>query len=273
MKKHILFCVIAVLLCTQLACGLLPSSSSTREDEPSNPVQQEAPLLEEVTESIPQPTATEFSAIPFEATPSTPNPENLIQNGYFLEDFDYWKRELVDEGGGSKTNIVPFESSDFRRALHLEHTGLGNVQFYQTIPVSTLDLVFSATFQAFSTEGPIMGFSGTGYALLGILYLDANQDMIGMTRIINFNENLFAGSAFVGAPEKMQDTNTMHNIQIESGEVYKHYQVDINTEINNNLLGIDPTQVKYIQIAFLVGSNDKDASADLYVSELELLEK
>lgn len=284
MKKLFSFCIGVVIILSVAGCDLMPYVVVAPDEERSDALPGELEAVE--TESIeipeptatelpseslePTPTATEFTSIPFEPSPSTPDPDNLVKNGYFLEDFDHWIRVLEDEGGSSKTNIVPFNSSDYGRALHLDHEGLGLVQFYQTIPISHLDLEFSATFQTFSTEGLIMGFSGTGYALIGIIYLDAEEEMLGATRIINFNENLFAGTAFLGAPEELKDTNTFHNIQIESEEVYKYYTIDIKKEVNNNLLGIDPEKIQYIQIAFAAGSNDKDAGADLYISEIEL---
>ena len=92
-----------------------------------------------------------------------------------------------------------------------------------------------------------MGFSGSGYAMIGIIYLDAEEEMLGITRIINFNESLFAGTAFVGAPDKLSDTNTIHNLTIESNKVYKTFSIDIKKEINNNLLGIDPEEIRFIQ--------------------------
>lgn len=287
MKKLFLICISALIIFAQAGCDLMPYIVEAPEEENSDVLPEdlepvETEIIEAPTETSnelpsesnePVPTATEFTSIPFEPTPPTPDPDNLVKNGYFLEDFDYWKRILEDEGGSSKTNIVPFNSSDYGRALHLDHEGLGLVQFYQTIPISNLDLEFSATFQAFSTEGLIMGFSGTGYALIGIIYLDAEEEMLGATRIINFNENLFAGTAFVGAPDKLKDTNSIHNIPIESEEVYKYFTIDIKKEVNNNLLGIDPEQIKFIQIAFAAGSNDEDAGADLYISEIELTQK
>lgn len=287
MKKFFLICISAILLFAHTGCELMPYVIVSPEEEVADVLSEEveledseaiempSPTAIEIPAEIPEPppAATEFTSIPFEPTPSTPDPDNLVKNGYFLEDFDYWKRVLVDEGGSSKTNIVSFSSSDFGRALHLDHEGLGHVQFYQTIPISNLDLEFSATFQTFSTEGLIMGFSGSGYAMIGIIYLDAEEEMLGVTRIINFNESLFAGTAFVGAPDKLSDTNTVHNLTIESNEVYKTFSIDIKKEINNNLLGINSEEIRFIQIAFVAGSTDRNAGADLYVSEIELKQK
>ncbi len=210
------------------------------------------------------------SEVPFVPTPSTPDLGNLIQNGYFLEDYTGWKRELVDEGGSSKISLVSSQNSLFDRALWIEQSGLGMVSLQQNVPISTIDLTFSATFSTSATSGPIFGFSGSGYALIVINYEDHNQESLGYSRILNVNESLFAGSAFVGAPDKISDTNSIHNIKIESDKVYKNFELNLAKEINENLLGIDPSKVRSITIALVVGSADKGASGSLTISDIVL---
>ena len=229
-----------------------------------------SPEIEQTTAPTPQ--ATEIT-IPFEPTAPEPDPGNLLVNGYFLDGYDGWKRELIDEGGSSKTNIVSFGSSQFNKALHLKHEGLGDIIFTQTVNVPSTNLVFSASFNASSTEGLIWGFSGTGYAMIIISYEDTYGEQLGFTRIINFNENLFAGSAFVGSPEKLSDSNTTHNYQIDSDKTYMNFSIDIQNELQNNILGINAAEVKSITIAFIAGSNDKNATADLIVGDVVLKQK
>lgn len=252
--------------------------SSTTKDSFTNPIigDEQTPI----SATISEPTQTITPIVPmiedpiaFEPTPSEPDPDNLIINGYFLDNYSGWKRELIDEGGSSKTNIVSFGSSQFNRALHLSHEGLGDIIFSQTIEIPSTNLVFSASFNATSTEGLIWGFSGTGYAMIVISYEDVNGEQLGFTRIINFNENLFAGSAFVGSPEKLSDTNTSHNHEIDSEKTYKDFSINIGNELQNNLLGINESDVKAITIAFIVGSNDKNASAELIVADVVLKPK
>jgi len=218
-------------------------------------------------------TPTQEIEIIYEPTQAEPDPDNLIKNGYFLDEFDGWQRELVDEGGSSKISITNFGSSLFNRALHIEHEGLGKIYFYQDVVIPSTNLVFSCSFNASSTEGPIIGFSGTGFTIIGIVYLDSQNNTLGFTRIINFNESLFAGTSFVGAPEELSDTNTTHNIEVESETTYADFTIDINKELNNNLLGIDPTAVDAIEIMFIVGSTDSSASAELTISDIVLKEK
>ena len=87
---------------------------------------------------------------------------------------------------------------------------------------------------------------------------------------MNINESIFAGTAFIGAPESISDTNNQHNIMIESGKLYSHYSLNVKQEIESNLLGIDPSEVAYIEIVLIVGSNDKDAGASLKISDIVL---
>jgi len=213
---------------------------------------------------------SKMEEILFIPTQSQPDPENLIMNAYFLEDYANWKRDLIDEGGSSKMSIVNSQNSLFDRALYMNQTGLGTLTFEQQIPISSIDLTFSATFIMKATAGLIYGFSGSGYALIVIDYLDAAGESLGFTRILNVNENLFAGSAFIGAPEKISDTNYMHNIQVESDKVYKNYELNISKEVNENLLGINSSDIRSIKIVLIVGSNDKNASGTLTVSDLVL---
>ncbi len=222
--------------------------------------------------STPEAPSSDEADISFEPTSAIPDPDNLIINGYFLEAFDGWQRQLVDEGGSSKAKIADFGSSKFNRALHVEHEGLGEVYFYQDVDVPSSDVTFSCSFNTNSTEGPIFGFSGTGFALIVLIYQDAQGNDLGFTRIINFNENLFAGTAFVGAPEKLSDTNTSHNYQVESEKTYVNYEINIQKELDNNLLGIESSEVDSILILLIVGANDKGASAELKISDLVLKE-
>jgi hypothetical protein len=220
---------------------------------------------------IPSPTAIPDGVeVLFQPTQSKPDPTNLVQNGYFLEDYDYWTRDLADEGGSSKISITNSNNSIVDRALNMEQSGLGHLVLSQKVKINDIDLNFSATFHTTSSEGLIWGFSGSGYAIVGLGYIDSNGDHLGYTRIMNINESIFAGTAFIGAPESISDTNNQHNIMIESGKLYSHYSLNVKQEIESNLLGIDPSEVAYIEIVLIVGSNDKDAGASLKISDIVL---
>lgn len=218
---------------------------------------------EEVDEA--EPTTIE---IPFEPTASTPDPDNLVKNGYFLDGYEYWERELVDEGGSSKMIIRESNNSDFDRELWMNQEGLGNLAMRQMVPIPTTRVTFSATFEMTNTSGPMWIFNGSGYAIIVLGYYDANQEFLGFTRILNVDESFFTGTAFYGAPEGVSDTNTQHNIQLNSDQVYKNYTIDVHEELNENLLAINPSDVAYIQISLGVATPDSGSSGTLVISDI-----
>lgn len=267
--------ILMVLLsaCTSTSSSDLQAFQQLIDAQATLVAVQQTQTQASIPTEVRDPTATplpEGYEIVFQATRSLPDPTNLIQNGYFLEDYDYWTRDLADEGGSSKMSITSSNNSIVDRALKMEHSGKGHLALSQRVPVENVDLEFSATFYTTSSEGLIFGFSGSGFVIIGLGYVDANGDMIGFTRIINVNESIFAGSAFYGAPESISDTNSEHNIMIESGELYGKYSIDVLDEINSNLLGINANDVKYIDVILLVGSNDKDAGSSLLISDIVL---
>ena len=96
---------------------------------------------------IPSPTAIPDGVeVLFQPTQSKPDPTNLVQNGYFLEDYDYWTRDLADEGGSSKISITNSNNSIVDRALNMEQSGLGHLVLSQKVKINDIDLNFSATF-------------------------------------------------------------------------------------------------------------------------------
>lgn len=228
---------------------------------------QTAPLF--IIEDTPTPTREPSVFVP---TNPVPDPMNLVQNGYFLEDFDGWERELKDEGGSSKAAIEDSTNSLFNRMLSISQEGKGFVAFSQNIPISNPDLEFSCKVYTKATEGNIPFFSGSGYSIIVLSYRDHNNEQIGFTRYLNVNESLFAGTAFVGAPDAISDTNTVHNIRVSSGEQVDIY-LKVKDEINSNLLGIDIGDVKYISIVIIAGSQDEGAKGIVRISDIVLKER
>ncbi|GEM_PF-895003 len=235
------------------------------EDTPTTT--QTAPLF--IIEDTPTPTREPSVFVP---TNPVPDPMNLVQNGYFLEDFDGWERELKDEGGSSKAAIEDSTNSPFNRMLSISQEGKGFVAFSQNIPISNPDLEFSCKVYTKATEGNIPFFSGSGYSIIVLSYRDHNNEQIGFTRYLNVNESLFAGTAFVGAPDAISDTNTVHNIRVSSGEQVDIY-LKVKDEINSNLLGIDIGDVKYISIVIIAGSQDEGAKGIVRISDIVLKER
>jgi hypothetical protein len=215
-----------------------------------------------------------FTPIPFTPTPAELSSiPNLIENGFFTERYDGWTREVIDEGGSSKTEIIPFSSSDSGAALHLQHEGNGGVYFYQEIDIPSVDLIFSVTFKAHSEEGPMIGFSGTGVAQIILMYFDATGNELGRTSIYNYVENIFAGSALVGVPERVRETNALHYIDAESEKLYKDFEIDVRQEIEDNLVMIRPEHVKTIAVILLCSATDTQAKSELIVADVILRAK
>ena len=262
--------------------NLFSGENTANSQQPASaaPSWEESETSEELSAIVPADftTAAAFSdtptqqivEIPFEPTQPSPDPDNLIQNGYFLESYDSWKRELTDEGGSSKASIIDSNNSPFNRALQLNQTGLGNILFTQTVPINSIHLNLSLTFETAATQGLIWGFSGTGYAAIVIDYFDPSGDSLGYTALNTLNESPFAGGPAVGAPEKIKDTNTSHFIKIEPGQVNKNFTINLAEEVNENLLGINPDKIRSIGITLIAGSNDQDAEATLTVSDIVL---
>jgi hypothetical protein len=198
---------------------------------------------------------------------------NLVQNGGFQDRFADWTRSVDGAKGKGTNEIVSFADARSGYALHLAYEGPGNVVFAQKIPVSGPDYVFRGTFRASSHEGAMIGFSGTGIATIMVQYFDANGRFLGMTSLYSYVQNLLAGTPLVGVPRRGNGGNTVHYVDVEKEQLYKDYELDIRREIEDNLLGVVPDQVRTITIALYCGATDDGAGADLWVSDLSLRPK
>ena len=102
MKKFFLICISAILLFAHTGCELMPYVIVSPEEvvdvlpeevelEDPEAIEMPSPTATEIPAetSEPPPAATEFTSIPFEPTPSTPDRNNLIKNKYFLKNFNY----------------------------------------------------------------------------------------------------------------------------------------------------------------------------------------
>jgi len=255
----------AVAITTETITATSTAKKAETKAEATEVPETPSPVVEDTATPTREP-------VVFEPTKPTPDPENLVQNGYFLEDFESWERVLKDSGGSSKASIEDSGNSPFNRMLVISQEGLGHVGFIQTIPVNSTDLEFSCKLYTFANDGGLPLLSGSGFSILAVSYLDADKEQLGFTRYLNVNEDFFAGTNFIGAPEAVSDTNTVHNIRVESGEQLDIY-LRIKDEVNSNLLGVDITEVKYIQIGLFVGSQDKSAKGIMQVSDIVLKER
>lgn len=275
-KTEIVIAIIGATAVIVAACiGLgLPIVQSWIDSQSSAPNALQTPSATRQSSSIAGATSIPFTPIAFTPTPANPDTiPNLVNNGFFTERYDGWIREIVDEGGSSKTEIIPFASSNFGTAIHIQHEGEGGVYFYQDIAISSIDLDFSATFKAHSEEGSIIGFSGTGVSQIALRYFDATDNLLGETIIYNYVKNGFAGGNLLGAPERVKETNALHFIDVESDKLYKNFKIDIRQEIEDNLVMIRPEQVKKISIFLSCAATDTQAKSELTVADLILSER
>lgn len=197
--------------------------------------------------------------------------KNLIANGDFKNRYDKWERTIGDEGkGSSKTEIARYVNSNSGTALHIKHVGEGYIQYAQVIPVADADLIFSATFEARSNEGGMVAFSGTGITQIALQYMDENEKIIGQTTLINYVKNMFADTPLFGVPRLSADTNTVRYVQFKSGTPYRGYKIDILRELEDNLIGVNPGDVKKVAIAVWCSASHRSAATELWISDINL---
>lgn len=202
--------------------------------------------------------------------PAVDDSGNLVQNGGFQNRFAEWTRSVEGTRGKGTNEITSFADARSGYALHLAYEGEGGLLFAQKIPVSGPDYVFRGTFRASSHEGPMIGFSGTGIATVMVQYLDGDGRVLGMTSFYSYVQNPLANTPLVGVPRRGNGGNNVHYIDVEKERLYKDYELDIRREIEENLLGVVPDQVRMIAIALYCGATDDGAGAELWASDLSL---
>jgi hypothetical protein len=198
---------------------------------------------------------------------------NLVQNGGFQGRFADWTRSVEGTRGKGTNEIVSFPDARSGYALHLTYEGKGSLLFAQKVPVAGPDYVFRGTFRATSREGPMIGFSGTGIATVMLQYLDGDGRFLGMSSFYSYVQNPLANTPLVGVPRRGNGGNNVHYMDVEKERLYKDYELDIRREIEENLLGVVPDQVRTIVIALYCGATDNGAGAELWVSDLSLRPK
>lgn len=210
---------------------------------------------------------------PMKAKPSRKT-GNLMKNGGFTHRYDGWERSIGNvTKGSSKVEIISFPNGKSGKALHIRHEGEGHLQFAQIIEVPTPDLVFSASFQASSHEGMIIGFSGTGVVQIALQYMDEEGSVIGQTTLLNYVKNPFADTPLIGVPRQKSDTYMTHSIAINEGRFYQNYKVDIRREIEDNLLGVDINSLRKVAVAVWCGANNQQAGSEIWITDVSLMSK
>lgn len=207
---------------------------------------------------------------PSSSAPVKEKGKNLIKNGDFKNRYEGWEKTVGDEKGASNVEVARYSNSKSGMGLHIKHTGKGFIQFDQTLDVVDTDLVFSASFQATSNEGPMHAFSGTGISQIVIQYLDENEKALGQTSLVNYIKNPFADSGMVGVPRLASSTNTTHYVPFENGTPYRNYKIDINKELEDNLHSVNPKDIKKIAVAVWCSATDRRATTELWISDISL---
>jgi len=196
---------------------------------------------------------------------------NLITNGNFKNRYEGWRRTTGDQGNGSsKSEVASYSNAYSGQGLHISHVGGGYIQFDQIVDVVDTNLVFSATFQATSKEGPFFAFSGTGMTRITLQYMDERENVLGWTSLVNYVKNPFADSPLAGVPRLEGDTNKSHNIVFNNGIVYRDYKIDIQKELEDNLISVNAKKIKKIAVVIWCTATHKQASTDLWISDISL---
>jgi len=199
---------------------------------------------------------------------------NLVFNGDFTQRLEGWNRQIGDVSKGySQAEVVSFEHGKSGKALHIMHKGEGYVQYLQVVPVVGYDLIFSVSFQPSSREGNMVGFSGSGVAQVGLIYLDKDGSKLGETILVNYVKNPFADSPMIGVPRREGDTNTKHFIEIAGGKYYQNYQIDLRKELESNLMGVNPDNISKIAIILWCGATGSQAGSELWATDISLTKK
>ena len=200
--------------------------------------------------------------------------KNYIRNGDFQQQYQYWTRAIGDINKGfSQAEIISFTHGKSNKALKIRHRGEGDIQYSQSVAVPGPGLIFSASFQASSHEGPMKAFSGSGVVQIGMVYLDYQGNKLGQTILVNYVKNPFADTPLIGVPRRASDTYKVHYVEISSGSFKQNYQIDIRNEIENNLMGVDPDAVRSIVVVLWCGATYAQAGSELVVTDLSLRRK
>ena len=218
---------------------------------------------------LPSPTYTEIPTIEptmFIPTPALPDPNDLAINGSFVNGFDGWNRELLDNGGSSKAHIISFQSGKFGSALHIENEGKGGIYFWQEIILPNLNVTFSATFISRTNAGL---FGGGNQSDIVIVYIDSQDKELGRTIVSNKPGTPFTDTNLYGAPQTPKDTNQTHYFYVKNDTVVKNFELNLLSEVQENLLGVDAGSVAKIQIILATGGSG--LYSDLIVTDISVL--
>ena len=199
---------------------------------------------------------------------------NMVINGDFSKNLEGWQRQIGDiTKGYSQSEVISFAHNKSGKALHIRHKGEGYIQFSQVVAVAGSDLIFSASFQANSYEGNMVGFSGSGVVQVGMIYFDAEGKKLGETVVVNYVKNLFADTPLIGVPRIENDTYKKHFIEIPNGKYNQNFQIDVQREIENNLMNVNPESIRQVAIILWCGATHGQASSELWATDISLTKR
>lgn len=202
------------------------------------------------------------------------SPNDYIFNGGFTKRYEGWEKQVGDiTQGSSKTEIISFPAGASGKALHLRHEGNGSIQFSQTVTVTSPDLLFTASFQASSHEGSLIGFTGTGVSQIALHYINEAGNLIGQTILLNYVKNPFADTPLIGVPRRASDTYKSHYVEFQNNKLYSNYRIDIRKEIEDNLLGVDIASLRKIAVVIWCGANHSQAGSELWITDISMKTK
>lgn len=115
-------------------------------------------------------------------------------------------------------------------------------KLYQTVNIPTTDLDFSVTAKLYALEySPTLTYWAA--AAICLRYLDANDNQLGETRI-----------AYKTPHSPWTSTSTIHLINVTDPNNWYNYSFNLNNELTN-LPGVNPAQIRKVQIALLDTTN------------------
>jgi hypothetical protein len=193
--------------------------------------------------------------------------KNLLTNGDFEEDWiEGWTRAYSGDGGGSVTEVVSANGSDL---LHMQHKGLAGVSLYQKVQVPKGRIVFQFESKFVAREGPIGGFSGTGTAGFYIIFLDSNNNTLGLVWIGTLKKNIFEDTGLVGVPKSPENTKDVAVKILNNGQNLND-RLDISRFARDRLGHLDLSKIKYVIVVVSVGATHPTASAEAWTDNLSL---
>lgn len=263
-------CLASAYYFQNLFPAAFPPAASSAATFPTLPPSS-TPSSDPVTTAtaVPSPTFTETPAIAptaFVPTQAAPDPNDLVVNGSFVNGFDGWTRELLDNGGSSKAHIISFGSGRFGSALHIENEGKGGIYFWQSVSLPNLNFDFSATFISRANAGL---FGGGSQSDVVIVYLDSQEQELGRTIVSNKPGTAFTDTNLYGAPQTPKDTNQEHYFFVKNDTVIKDFRLNLSSEVQENLLGINAGQVAKVKIILATGGSA--FYSDLIVTDVSIL--